>query len=744
MKILYICRLYSGFEESLQTGKWGPKGAPTIAKMIESLDDAHLQIILTQKTRNDPQFPKIVKTKGLRTPFTILSGPSSLPSWLWKFRDKISDLRQLCQIVHAVQKSKPDLIYCDRGNILPAALLARFTKTPVIWRVMGVLGIMYEAAEEKTVRASFKRWLWRSPFATVICTRDGSDGEPWLKKNLDKNVPYHMLLNGIDFDLKPKPIDLPTGTKALFVGRLEPMKGTEEFLKAVAKIPNLHAVIAGDGSLRPTMEKQARDLGIEKRVHFLGALSPAQLKYLRQNCDFYVSLNTHGNLTNVNLETLSDHLPTIIPKSTGDIDKDTDKLIPKDVFYRFGKVGDQKALVKAMNMMMNAQTRQKFQQAAEKAAPDILHSWRARVEQELQIYQEIMPYDMAVVIADLGSGGAQKVAMSLVQDLTKKGKKIALITLTDPSSDFHTIPPNVKRIDLSNCTTTKGMRANIDRINALRQHFKTLQPAKIVSFIAPTNILCVWANLGLSSQLIISERNDPARQSFGKLWDTLRRISYRFADCVTANSKNAIESLKAYVPERKLHFVPNALAKPPVTKAPKEKSILIVGRLHPQKNHAVLLNAFAQTRKKHPDWNLIIAGDGPLMEPLKAQAKALKISKSVTFKGTVKEPYKLYTKASIFVLPSLHEGTPNALLEAMSCGCAPIISDACEGALPYITHGKSGMITPVNDIEALAEALLAIMDNPDRCFEIGQTAQKKVAPLHEKSTADLWQSVLEE
>lgn len=761
MKILYVCRLYSGFEDSIKNGVWEPKGAPTIARMIEHLsatENNELHILFTQKGANHHDYAKTIKIAEIKAHITILKGSASLPEWLWKFKDKLSEIDQFCRIFLAYKKFKPDIVYCDRANIFSAALLSRFTNARVIWRVMGVLQIMHNAANEKTLRSAFLRFLWRSPFAHVICTIDGSDGEPWLKHCLGRDVPYSMLLNGIDKDLEPDAaIALPADkTKILFVGRLEPMKGTNEFLEAFAELtkrtPNLHAVIAGDGSLLETMKQQVRQNGIADHVSFLGSLTPAQLKYVRQNCDFYVSLNTHGNLTNVNLEALSDGLPTIIPTSDPEhgIDSDTDKFIPDHVFYRFGKVGDTDALVKAMLFMTDELNRALYRKNSETFAKEFLPSWDERVAQEIKIYEQSLGDDLTVVISDLGSGGAQKVAVSLVDDLAKTDQKISLITLDDGAHDFYTLPDNIKRIALNlnqnSANFIEGIFANFKRIVILRRTLKRLSPKKTLSFIAPTNILTIAAGIGLNTKTIISERNDPARQSFGKLWDNLRKISYRFANTVTANSPNAIETLKTYVPEKKLVFIPNALVKPKkkycVSMSQKEKIILIVGRLHPQKAHHVLLDAFAKIYPDHPDWSLMIVGEGSLRQTLENQATALAISERVHFEGVQDNPYDYYARAQIFVLPSLHEGTPNSLLEAISCGVAPIISDACEGAKPYVENNVSGLIFPVNDSDALALTLKTLIDNESVRKKIGLSAQEKVRILFEKTTADLWDEVL--
>lgn len=761
MKILYVCRLYSGFEDSLKSGIWSPRGAPTIARMIEHLDKSQnhdLHVLLTQKGNNANDLSGVYKLDGLHVNITVLAGKNSLPAALGRLREKISDALQLYKILITYHHLKPDLVYCDRVNILPAAIISRFAQAPVIWRVMGILEEMHRDVDLNTLRAKINRWMWRSPFKSVICTLDGSGGDQWMERALKPDTPAYLLLNGIKKNANPEPISaLPEGkTKILFAGRLEKLKGCEEFLDAFFEAArhnsDLSAIIAGNGSMEETMMTRAIENNMNDRVVFLGNISPEQLAYVRQKCDFYVSLNKQGNLSNVNLEALSDSLPTIIPCSDPalNVDTDTERLVPDDVFYRFGKVGDKEALINAILFMADKKHRDQFRQRSIAFSQNFLKSWDARINQELEIYESLRKHDLAIVIADLGSGGAQKVATSLAHDLQHSGKKIVVITLSGAEHDFHNLPEGVTRIALNvqehSNTALQRFTSNINRIRAIRRAIKQSRAETVVSFIAPTNILCILACCGLKARLIISERNDPSRQSFGRVWDTLRRLLYRHADIVTANSKNALLAMRDYVPAHKLKFIPNGLSAPDaqyiIPFEGKENIILNVGRLHPQKAQHLLIEAFATIHQKHPEWRLMIAGDGSLRPALEAQAKELQISEHITFCGAVNNPYALYARAKIFVLPSLHEGTPNALLEAISCGLAPIISDTCEGALEWIKHNKNGRIVPGKNSDALAEALSYLISNPKECATLGATAREAVYSLLEKNTADLWRDVL--
>ena len=400
MKILYICRLYSGFEESCKTGVWNPKGSPTIARMIERLDQDEafeLELIFTVKDYQSGWHKKTdgtVQMVGLNSPALVLAGKKFFPNWLWKFQEKFSDLRQLWHIGKAYRRFKPDLIYCDRVNIFPAAMLARLTKTPVIWRVMGVLEIMKQAAKAKSLRGIIYRLFWRSPFAHVVCTMDGSGGMQWMDKTLSPKTPRSLLLNGFDFDEPPDPnLHLADAElRILFAGRFEPMKNAGRFLEvAIQHIqdhPSHKVFFAGYGSELETLKQRVADAGANDKIHFLGALNSPEMKAARQQCDIHVSMNTHGNLTNVNLEAMADGLVVLVPETNSDtdVDSDTKAFIPEDIFYRYGSIEDEDAVLQALHKFSDPKTLALWKQRSQKFAMENLETWDQRIQKELEIF----------------------------------------------------------------------------------------------------------------------------------------------------------------------------------------------------------------------------------------------------------------------------------------------------------------------------------------------------------------------
>lgn len=362
-----------------------------------------------------------------------------------------------------------------------------------------------------------------------------------------------------------------------------------------------------------------------------------------------------------------------------------------------------------------------------------------------------MKQAVTIVIADLGSGGAQKIAVSLAGFILSAGHNVTIITLAGPEGDFYTVPQQAQRMCLYETGKSGhfvlGLVANMRRIFKLRKAIRTAKGGAVLSFIGPTNILTILACLGLNARVVISERNDPARQSFGSFWDALRRLLYRYADIVTANSQQAIDAMHAYVPMEKLMLIPNQLQRPESVylkpSSAKENIILAVGRLHPQKGFDILLKAFVEAHKQNPDWRLVILGKGPREGVLKDEARALGISNAVDFMGVVQNPYEFYARAPIYVLSSRHEGTPNALLEAMSCGLAPVVSDACHGALAYVQSQKSGLIFKSENVADLERCLLALMDDSKAQADYGLAAKHAVSGLDAGSIYKLWEKALD-
>ncbi|MEX0935057.1 MAG: glycosyltransferase family 4 protein [Candidatus Paceibacterota bacterium] len=155
----------------------------------------------------------------------------------------------------------------------------------------------------------------------------------------------------------------------------------------------------------------------------------------------------------------------------------------------------------------------------------------------------------------------------------------------------------------------------------------------------------------------------------------------------------------------------------------KEVTFCTVGRLIGWKNHSWLLKSFKEVLKTKPHARLIIIGSGPKRDELEAETQQYDIAQNVTFTGEVESPYALMEKADIFVFPSRKEPFGRAVLEAMSLGMPIIASDS--GGIPeFIKNHTNGLLIPLNDVQALANAMLKLSSDGALCDKLSQHARK--------------------
>ncbi len=151
----------------------------------------------------------------------------------------------------------------------------------------------------------------------------------------------------------------------------------------------------------------------------------------------------------------------------------------------------------------------------------------------------------------------------------------------------------------------------------------------------------------------------------------------------------------------------------------------VVAILKTQKGHAVLLKAMAEIAGKHPHLHLLIAGDGELREELEAQTRGLNLQPQVHFLGTRQDIPDVLAASDSFVLPSLWEGLPMALIEAMASGL-PVVATEVSGSREVMLPNETGLLVPPGDVTLLAQALDFILSNPDRARAMGAAGRQRV------------------
>jgi glycosyltransferase involved in cell wall biosynthesis len=361
-----------------------------------------------------------------------------------------------------------------------------------------------------------------------------------------------------------------------------------------------------------------------------------------------------------------------------------------------------------------------------------------------------------MVVATLSSGGAERVATNLVDRWAQQGESVALITWSDSADDFYPVDSRVARLSLGLLQDSRSWLAavlgNIRRIRRLRRMLRKLQPDVVVSFLSKVNITTILACWALPVRLVISERTHPPRVPLGAVWERLRVWTYPRADAVVALTRETAEWLGVHAGCKRVSVVPNAVFLPLAQVQPRvdpqavvgaEKNVLLaVGRLVEEKGYDWLCKAFAEICTQHPDWTLVILGEGPSRDRLEALVAELGIAEHVSMPGLVGNVADWYARADLFVLSSRFEGFPSALIEAMASGCPCIGFDCDTGPRDLIEDGVNGRLVALGHVHELAAALSGLMLDPALRARFATRSEGVLERFSEQRIMADWQSVL--
>lgn len=326
---------------------------------------------------------------------------------------------------------------------------------------------------------------------------------------------------------------------------------------------------------------------------------------------------------------------------------------------------------------------------------------------------------MVLIISSLRSGGAERVLSILANHWQASRHDIHLITIDSKDSDFYMVNQGVRRYSLDMATASvevfSGTLANIKRISKIRQLCKTIRPEIVLSFIDSTNILSSIALMGTSIPLVVSERIDPFRYSIGMVRTFMRPWLYRnFASALVVQTESVKNKCKKNWRMQQALVIENPLSLPDVSEiCARSRVVLSVGRLSTQKGHDILIRAFQKISSEFPEWKLLIVGEGGQRKFLEEIISRLDMREKILMPGLSDDIFEHYKKASIFCMPSRFEGFPNALLEALAMGCACIATDCESGPREILEDGKLGILTPVDDVDAMADALCKLMQDSE-------------------------------
>jgi glycosyltransferase involved in cell wall biosynthesis len=340
---------------------------------------------------------------------------------------------------------------------------------------------------------------------------------------------------------------------------------------------------------------------------------------------------------------------------------------------------------------------------------------------------------ICLVISSLRNGGSERVMSELANSWCKKETiEVFLILLTNQER-FYEIDSRVKVITPSRNYKKNILSKTLYKIWTfyfIRTTCKNINPKVILSFNERYNNIVLLSLLGAKLKTFVSDRNNPY-MNIGKVHHFLRNRLYSKSSGIIAQTETAKKVLSFNTENKNIKVIPNPLreitSKTKSIKTNEKKIILNTGRNVPQKNQLELLEIFSNC--DFQNWELKILGNGPLHQNLVEKVKELNLQNNVQILEFTKDIDAFYSEADIFAFPSLYEGFPNALIEAMAHGLPCVSYDCPTGPGDIIKDDVNGALVKLSDKKGFQEKLTNLMDS-EKLRAAFSSEAKKIKELY--------------
>jgi glycosyltransferase involved in cell wall biosynthesis len=346
-------------------------------------------------------------------------------------------------------------------------------------------------------------------------------------------------------------------------------------------------------------------------------------------------------------------------------------------------------------------------------------------------------------------GGAERILAVMANYWVEKGKEVTIVTFDSKgTAPFYNLTGNVTLLSLGILTDSTsfiaGLSNNFKRLLILRKTIHSTRPDVVISFLIRTNVRVLLATLGLKVPVIVSERSDPFLAQPGYVWRLLAKATYPFATRITVFTQHATNYFPSSL-RKKVWVIPNpvAITNYKATYQNKACQLVAVGRLEYVKGFDLLIKAFAIVRRQCPEITLTIWGEGSQRRELEILRDELNLSDHIFLPGITKDIASTLSKADLFVQASRWEGFGNALCEAMAVGL-PVISTTCSGPQEIIRDGVDGVLVPVENINAIADAILDLLANASKRQQLATNATQITRRFNLEDIMGQWDELLAE
>jgi glycosyltransferase involved in cell wall biosynthesis len=340
---------------------------------------------------------------------------------------------------------------------------------------------------------------------------------------------------------------------------------------------------------------------------------------------------------------------------------------------------------------------------------------------------------VAIFLPDLRGGGAERTVVNLLKEWAGRGPSMDLVLVRAAGIYLSEVPGSVRVIDL-------GKKRSLLAIPALRRYIKKNKPDVFISHLSHLNVVallvkklfCPTLRIVLVEHALLSSGRSHGKERWVR-W--LMKKWYPSVPVLVAVSGYVARDLERElgIPFGKVRTIYNPVSGEEIVEKAKTAAMhpwlqekdrpvfLGVGRLVPEKGWDTLLKAFSLLRRQRPA-RLIILGEGEHRESLEQEMRRLGLEEDVQMPGFEENPYSYMGHCDALVMSSWWEALPGALIEAMACGCPVIATDVPGGIREILGDGGSGILVPVNNEEAMASAMLSILEKPAAVEELRKQA----------------------
>lgn len=334
-------------------------------------------------------------------------------------------------------------------------------------------------------------------------------------------------------------------------------------------------------------------------------------------------------------------------------------------------------------------------------------------------------------------GGAERVISLLANEFSKEND-VCVLTLKK-SKDAYVLSPAIKRLtvdktDYKKDGTIRNVLRKLSLTRLIRQRKKivTEKPDIIISFLPEPSLRLMmikkYSRRIREIPTVVSIRNDPEREFDNLLLRNIMRQLYKSVDGMVFQTEDAKKYFEDIVTTKNKTIIQNPIDNSifikPISDSQRKNVIINVGRLEPQKNQELLIRAFYDVLENNEcDYVLEIYGEGSERKKLQSMIDGLGMRDRIVLKGQVDDIAGRLNNSKIFVLSSIYEGMPNALMEAMAMGLPCISTDCpCGGPRSLINNNINGILIKNNSQESLGKAMQYLISNKDIRVKLSKNA----------------------